>query len=95
MKLDNPVASALVNLDKTPFPQQPNTLELKECSICVEKFSVKDFYTLTSLLPCQHIFHANCMVNWIKNQAKAHKKRQSVPDAEKEDLRLTCPLCNL
>lgn len=39
--------------------------EKKKCLICLEEFIIGD---KTIFLPCIHIFHAECIKKWLKNQ---------------------------
>ncbi len=38
-------------------------LKGEKCVICMDKFCVKEFF---SLLPCEHLFHTNCIEQWLK-----------------------------
>ena len=40
--------------------------ENKRCTICLEDFKYND---IVIYLPCFHIFHKNCIINWIKKNA--------------------------
>ena len=44
-----------------------NSLEenKKKCIICMENFVKKDKIIT---LPCIHIFHKNCIINWLKKK---------------------------
>ena len=35
-----------------------------ECSICLDKFQKKN---IVNRLPCRHIFHYNCLRDWLKD----------------------------
>ena len=39
--------------------------EKKNCVICLEDFKIGD---KTTILPCIHLFHSNCIQNWLKSQ---------------------------
>ncbi|KAK6141250.1 hypothetical protein DH2020_025005 [Rehmannia glutinosa] len=39
----------------------------KRCAVCLEDFESKQFVTLT---PCNHMFHEDCIVPWVKSQGK-------------------------
>ena len=39
--------------------------EKKSCLICLEDFKIRD---KTTILPCIHFFHTNCIKNWLKSQ---------------------------
>lgn len=58
------------------FDQSLNEFNSTECTICLEDFDVK---SNVSTLLCKHVFHFECIVDWIKKQ--------------KGDLK--CPNCNV
>ncbi|KAI3465859.1 hypothetical protein Pfo_022522 [Paulownia fortunei] len=37
------------------------------CAVCLEDFETKQFVTVT---PCNHMFHEDCIVPWVKSQGK-------------------------
>lgn len=39
----------------------------KRCAVCLEDFETKQFVTTT---PCNHMFHEECIVPWVKSQGK-------------------------
>ncbi|KAL2476648.1 Uncharacterized protein Adt_37384 [Abeliophyllum distichum] len=39
----------------------------KRCAVCLEDFDSKQFVMLT---PCDHMFHEECIVPWVKSQGK-------------------------
>ncbi|XP_011098046.1 uncharacterized protein LOC105176825 [Sesamum indicum] len=39
----------------------------KRCAVCLEDFETRQFVTLT---PCNHMFHEDCIVPWVKRQGK-------------------------
>lgn len=39
----------------------------KRCAVCLEDFETKQFVTIT---PCNHMFHEECIVPWVKSQGK-------------------------
>lgn len=41
--------------------------EGKRCAVCLEDFETKQFVTST---PCNHMFHEECIVPWVKTQGK-------------------------
>ena len=44
-----------------------NKAEAKECSICLEEYTVEN---KISYLPCFHFFHSLCIKNWTKKSKK-------------------------
>ncbi|XP_057796185.1 E3 ubiquitin-protein ligase ATL4-like isoform X2 [Salvia miltiorrhiza] len=44
-----------------------NDEEGKRCAVCLEDFETKQFVTIT---PCNHMFHEECIVPWVKSQGK-------------------------
>ena len=47
----------------------------EKCSICLDKFS--STYTELFMLGCDHIFHKECCINWLKSKVS----------------KMTCPSC--
>ncbi|KAL6543202.1 hypothetical protein OROHE_010722 [Orobanche hederae] len=41
--------------------------ETKRCAICLDDFVSRQFATIT---PCNHMFHEDCIVPWIKSHGK-------------------------
>ncbi|XP_071907163.1 uncharacterized protein [Coffea arabica] len=41
--------------------------EGKRCAICLEDFEPKEIVTIT---PCNHMFHEECIVPWVKNEGR-------------------------
>ncbi|KAL3821394.1 hypothetical protein ACJIZ3_007299 [Penstemon smallii] len=39
----------------------------KRCAVCLEDFDTRQFVMLT---PCNHMFHEECIVPWMKSQGK-------------------------
>ncbi|KAL3636808.1 hypothetical protein CASFOL_019107 [Castilleja foliolosa] len=39
----------------------------KRCAVCLDDFESKQFVTIT---PCNHMFHEDCIVPWVKSQGK-------------------------
>ena len=39
--------------------------EKKKCNICLDEYKTGDKATI---LPCIHLFHTNCIKNWLKKQ---------------------------
>ena len=37
----------------------------KECNICLDSFKIND---TTTTLPCDHVFHKNCIHDWLCNE---------------------------
>ncbi|KAL8510800.1 hypothetical protein ACS0TY_017575 [Phlomoides rotata] len=40
---------------------------VKRCAVCLEDFETRQFVTIT---PCNHMFHEECIVPWVKSQGK-------------------------
>ena len=57
--------------------KKSNTVEDKDinCSICIEKNNNNSI-----ILECKHVFHFNCIRNWIKK-------------CKNDNIQITCPLC--
>ena len=53
----------------------------KTCSICLD--TIEDESSLYKLMPCQHDFHADCIVNWFR------KKEDACPSCRDKPLATT------
>ncbi|XP_057954622.1 uncharacterized protein LOC131148735 [Malania oleifera] len=47
----------------------------KRCAICLEDFEPREEVTLT---PCNHMFHEDCIVPWVKNHGKCPVCRSAI-----------------
>jgi len=59
------------------YPAPPE-LEEKECSICIETYRIG--VRVKSLPRCTHIFHANCIDQWLKRKTTCPLCRLQVKD---------------
>ena len=57
-------SDALDKLEEKTFSEYPNENKYDECVICKDKFEAD---TKIKILPCKHIFHVNCISEWLKN----------------------------
>ena len=64
---DNPIDRQIMNQLPEIIVEDVNKLdnEKKNCVICLEDFKTGDKATI---LPCIHMFHNNCIKNWLKKQ---------------------------
>ena len=70
----------IIQLKKCSFIQNikfDENMEDQNCSICLEEFNTND---KISVLQCRHIYHRNCIFDWVKSQ---HDKKNT-----------RCPNCN-
>ena len=67
IKHDHGTDAQIMNQLPEAFIEDVNKLdnEKKNCVICLEDFKTGD---KTIILPCIHIFHNNCIKNWLKKQ---------------------------
>ncbi|KAJ0345212.1 hypothetical protein KNSL1_008601 [Colletotrichum chrysophilum] len=57
-----PSSSVAASSSLKPFPPPtPNLVELPTCPVCLERM---DDTTGLMTIPCQHVFHCNCLQNW-------------------------------
>lgn len=50
------------NLKSEDFVDEPNVQEKKACAICLTDLDCERVLKV----PCEHIFHKECLVNWLK-----------------------------
>jgi len=55
----------------------------KTCSICLDTIDEPNLYTL---MPCQHEFHADCIVNWFRKKEDSCPYCRDKPNQEKEEV---------
>lgn len=51
--------------------------EEEECGICMSELRLKE--ALSILMPCEHLFHKQCLSRWIQRQKKCPICRSSIP----------------
>ena len=54
------------------------SFRINECSICMEGYSPNE--TVYRVPNCMHMFHEDCMRNWLLSKNQEHEQR--------------CPFCN-
>ncbi|CAN0897456.1 E3 ubiquitin-protein ligase Iruka [Linum grandiflorum] len=55
----------------------------KRCAVCLEDFEAKEEVRLT---PCEHMFHEDCIVPWVKTNGNCPVCRCSLYDRRRSDL---------
>lgn len=55
--------------------------DLKRCAICLEDFEPREQVLLT---PCNHMFHEDCIVPWVKNHGQCPVCRFAICDRMKQ-----------
>ncbi len=67
------------------------------CAVCLTKYEINDRVCWSSNSECSHIFHEDCMRQWLVALGTKHsrRKRYSKNPSEKKllDFDLTCPCC--
>jgi hypothetical protein len=70
--------------DEDPEPSEDNN-----CSICLEDFEQVDGNTTSPLkIPCEHIFHYQCLAQWMIEQSQTSSLSKS-----STSIMATCPIC--
>jgi hypothetical protein len=54
-----------------------------ECVLCMDKFQVNDVVTA---LPCGHMNHSNCIVDWLERRGNCPTCRYELPNDELDDI---------
>jgi E3 ubiquitin-protein ligase RNF115/126 len=55
--------------------------EKQDCSVCKENYKLGD---LISTMPCQHIFHEECLLPWLKQHNSCPVCRYELPTEDKD-----------
>lgn len=55
--------------------------DTKRCAICLEDFAIKEEVMVT---PCQHMFHEECIVPWVKSKAQCPVCRSHLSEQTNE-----------
>ena len=64
------------------------------CAICLSKISIGERVTWSSNSECTHIFHTDCIQQWLSALGKKNVKSLSSPPTKEQLLRgLDCPCC--
>ena len=64
------------------------------CAICLSKISIGERVTWSSKSECAHIFHTDCMEQWLSALGKKNVKSLSGPPTKEQLLKgLDCPCC--
>ncbi|CAA0813933.1 RING/U-box superfamily protein [Striga hermonthica] len=68
-QLYSPHINSIIKRLGTKFggPAQEEDDGTKRCAVCLDDFDSKQFVTIT---PCNHMFHEDCIVPWVKIQGK-------------------------
>nr|XP_043606879.1 probable E3 ubiquitin-protein ligase XERICO [Erigeron canadensis] len=57
--------------------EKSNSEDDKRCAICLDDFRAREMVTLT---PCNHMFHDNCIVPWVKSNGQCPVCRFVISD---------------
>lgn len=66
-------------LDSLPTVVLSSDALLEQCTICLENMGTEEVVTT---LPCDHIFHKNCIVLWLSNNNTCPLCRSKLPKDE-------------
>nr|GEX56321.1 putative RING-H2 finger protein ATL71 [Tanacetum cinerariifolium] len=53
----------------------------KRCAVCLDDFKPREMVTLT---PCNHMFHDNCIIPWVKSRGQCPVCRFVISEENKE-----------
>lgn len=61
--------------------EKNNKEDGKRCAVCLDDFEAGEMVTLT---PCNHMFHGDCIVPWVKSNGQCPVCRFVISDRSKE-----------
>ncbi len=90
MELEDISSNVTRCLDSHIRDEDPELSEDSNCSICLEDFTQEPAPHKNSRLkiPCEHIFHYQCLAQWMIEQSQAN----SLPKSS-TSIMATCPIC--
>ena len=71
-----PASTSTLNALVTLTLDRKNNFKYDECQICYEKY---DFDQVVTSLPCGHIFHHQCIVQWLCQHCTCPRCRYELP----------------
>jgi hypothetical protein len=76
-------------LDSHKINEDPEPSDESNCSICLEDFEQTNGNITSSIkIPCKHIFHYQCLAQWMIEQSKTNSLTKS-----STNIMATCPIC--
>ncbi|XP_071685820.1 uncharacterized protein [Rutidosis leptorrhynchoides] len=66
---------------KAKSQEEQSNNDGQRCSVCLDDFEPREMVTLT---PCNHMFHENCIVPWVKSHGQCPTCRFVIIDRNKE-----------
>ncbi|KAI3795156.1 hypothetical protein L1987_37805 [Smallanthus sonchifolius] len=83
--LDDPIdpfgSGAYVPPFASPRAKSGDIEDGKSCVVCLDDFEPREMVTLT---PCNHMFHENCIVPWVKSHGQCPVCRFVISEHNKE-----------
>ncbi len=65
------------NLKSEDFVDEPNVVEKKGCAICLTDLESERVIKL----PCEHFFHKECLVNWLRRSTVCPMCRNDIEES--------------
>jgi hypothetical protein len=63
------------------------------CSICLSAYQVNDEVSWSANKTCPHVFHEDCIVDWLTKSSRRKQRNREHTAAEPEDPPMLCPCC--
>ena len=86
----SPASEVFINsLKDIKITKQNEIKEDDECTICLKIFEIND---ILHKLPCEHKFHKNCIIEWLKKINSCPLCRKEFPKRLVPDIHFSTPI---
>ncbi|CAJ1968611.1 unnamed protein product [Cylindrotheca closterium] len=88
LQLEEPQDDQSVSTDGDDLMDDNGDIMNKKCAICLEKFRIGEAVSWSCDISCQHVFHHECLRNWLLRRVQCPCCRTIVLPVDKPKLKL-------